>query len=82
MRDTFVKDDARAIVQTLSRLAGTLHMRTVCEGVETAPQLAAVSAAGCEQMQGFLAAPPRPLAQFSELLRRWPGERPRVASLH
>ncbi|MBL8344771.1 MAG: EAL domain-containing protein [Rubrivivax sp.] len=82
VRDTFVKDDARAIVQTLSRLAGTLHMRTVCEGVETAPQLAAVSAAGCEQMQGFLAAPPRPLAQFSELLRQWPGERPRVASLH
>ncbi len=82
VRDSSVADDANAIVQTLSRLAGTLHMRTVCEGVETAPQLAAVSAAGCEQVQGYLAAPPRPLAQFSELLRHWPGERPRVASLH
>jgi len=74
--------DAQALVQTLSRLAGTLRMRTVCEGVETSPQLAAISAAGCDQVQGYLAAPPRPVAQFSELLRHWPSERPHAAALH
>jgi EAL domain-containing protein (putative c-di-GMP-specific phosphodiesterase class I) len=57
-------------------------MRTVCEGVETSPQLAAVSAAGCDRVQGYLAAPPRPVAQFAELLRHWPGERPHAAALH
>jgi len=81
-RDTGVDDDVRTLVQTLSRLAGTLHMRTVCEGVETGSQLAAVSAAGCEQVQGYLASPPRPLAQFGELLRQWPGSRPRATALH
>jgi diguanylate cyclase (GGDEF)-like protein/PAS domain S-box-containing protein len=66
----------RAIVHTISRLAATLRMRTVCEGVETSAQLAAVVEAGCDQMQGYLASPPLPLAQFSALLRQWPTQRP------
>ena len=37
-------------------LAGTLHMRTVCEGVETAPQLAAVSPGDLWRAQNFIPA--------------------------
>jgi predicted signal transduction protein with EAL and GGDEF domain len=76
------QEEARALVQALARLAATLRMRTVCEGVETGSQLAALAAAGCEQVQGYLAAPPRPLALFGELLREWPQARPGVAALH
>ena len=79
------REDVRAIVHSIAALAATLGMRTVCEGVETGPQLAAVSAAGCDQVQGYVASPPRPLAQFGELMRGWPGERPTtvaVATLH
>ena len=76
------REDARAIVHSIAALAATLGMRTVCEGVETASQLAAVSAAGCDQVQGYVASPPRPLAQFGELMRQWPGERSTILSLH
>ena len=37
--------DARAIVQMIAQLSATLGMRTVCEGVESAQQLAVVAKA-------------------------------------
>ncbi len=80
--EAMTRGDALAIVHSIVGLAATLGMHTVCEGVETAPQLAAVSDAGCDQMQGFLVSRPRPLAQFGELLRQWPTERPDMVSLH
>jgi diguanylate cyclase (GGDEF)-like protein/PAS domain S-box-containing protein len=82
VNEAMAQRDARAIVQSIAGLAAKLGMRTVCEGVETAPQLAAVSEAGCDQMQGYLASPPQPLAQFGELLRQWRAERPATVSLH
>jgi EAL domain-containing protein (putative c-di-GMP-specific phosphodiesterase class I) len=75
-------EESRAIVHTIAALAATLGMRTVCEGVETGSQLAVVSAAGCDQVQGFVASAPRPLLQFGELVRHWPDERPTTVPLH
>jgi len=76
-------EDSRAIVHTIAALAATLGMRTVCEGVETNSQLLVVSAAGCDQVQGFVASAPRPLSQFGELVRQWqPDERPNTVPLH
>jgi diguanylate cyclase (GGDEF)-like protein len=77
VHELLLRDDARAIVHSIVELAATLGMETVCEGVETAPQLAAIRDAGCDQMQGFLASTPRPLAAFCDLLRQWPGEPPK-----
>jgi diguanylate cyclase (GGDEF)-like protein len=77
------QDDARAIVQMIANLAATLGMRTVCEGVETAEQLAAVGEAGCDEIQGYLISAPRPLADFVRLVRDWRQQpRPRPAQLH
>ncbi|MBL8325578.1 MAG: EAL domain-containing protein [Rubrivivax sp.] len=82
VQEALADEESRAIVHSIAALAATLGMRTVCEGVETGSQLAVVSAAGCDQVQGYVASAPRPLAQFGELVRRWPDERPTTVPLH
>jgi EAL domain-containing protein (putative c-di-GMP-specific phosphodiesterase class I) len=69
--EMLVQKDAQAIVEMIAALADKLGMRTVCEGVETAEQLRAVTAAGCHEVQGYLVSAPRPLAAFGHLPRSW-----------
>lgn len=73
------QDDARAIIEMIAKLAATLKMQTVCEGVETAEQLAVVTAAGCNEVQGYLVARPRPLAEFVAFRKDWPAKASLVA---
>jgi len=72
-----VRNDARAIVQMIAQLATTLGMRTVCEGVESAAQLQAVTEAGCQELQGYLVSPPLPLSDLLQLQRSWGQRVPR-----
>ncbi|QBK05912.1 EAL domain-containing protein [Hylemonella gracilis] len=58
------REQSRAIVRMIAELAATLGMRTVAEGVETAEQMQAVRAAGCDEVQGYLVSRPKPLAEF------------------
>ena len=78
--ELLLRRDARAIVHMIANLAATLGMRTVCEGVETAQQLAAVSEAGCEEIQGYLVSRPRPLDEFVQLLAHWQPQPPQAAA--
>ncbi|MDT7838799.1 putative bifunctional diguanylate cyclase/phosphodiesterase [Aquabacterium sp. OR-4] len=71
VNEVLLRKNARAIVQTIVHLATTLGMRTVCEGVESEAELAAVAAAGCQEVQGFLVSPAVPVAAFTQLHRRW-----------
>ena len=82
VNEVLVQKDARAIVQMISHLATTLGMRTVCEGVESAAQLRAVSQAGCHEVQGYLVSAPRPLAEFQRLRQGWRPEAPTLSALH
>jgi EAL domain-containing protein (putative c-di-GMP-specific phosphodiesterase class I) len=66
------RPDAQAIVRMMTQLASTLGMRTVAEGVETQAQLAAVAAAGCDEVQGYLVSRPRSLQALGELRQAWP----------
>ena len=63
--------DTRAIVQMISQLAVTLNMRTVAEGVESASQLAAVTAVGCDEIQGWLVSPACPIDEFLVFWKGW-----------
>jgi len=77
------REDAQAIVRMMTQLAGTLGMHTVAEGVETEAQLAAVAAAGCDEVQGYLVSRPCTLAQLVEMRRDWRRTaRPTHAAVH
>ena len=52
-----------AFLRAIIRLAETLHLDTICEGIETPGQLADVIASGCGYGQGYLLAWPGPIAQ-------------------
>jgi diguanylate cyclase (GGDEF)-like protein len=69
--DGMVTDpDDTAIVKSVVALAGALQRETVAEGIETADQLAALRALGCERGQGFYFARPMSAASFERWLLR------------
>ena len=55
-----IDDHDEAIVSAIVRLAHTLGLRVVAEGVETQLQLAHLRAMGCDYAQGFLLGRPEP----------------------
>jgi EAL domain-containing protein (putative c-di-GMP-specific phosphodiesterase class I)/CheY-like chemotaxis protein len=57
-------EEARSILRTSIRLARTLHLRTVAEGVETQEQLALLRDEGCDLGQGYLFSKPMPAADL------------------
>ena len=63
---------AMAIVQTIVAMSRTLGLQLTAEGIETAEQLAALRALGCEAGQGYLLGVPLSPEAFAERLR---GER-------
>jgi diguanylate cyclase len=64
------REGSTPIVEDILRLAHSLGLRAVAEGVERPGQLAALEAMGCDSVQGLLLSPPRPAEQVAELLSR------------
>ena len=60
---------ADAIVSTLIRLAHSLNLRVVAEGVETRRQLELLSKLGCDEIQGYLHGAPQRAESIPDLLR-------------
>jgi EAL domain-containing protein (putative c-di-GMP-specific phosphodiesterase class I) len=65
--------DAEAIVCAVIRLARSLGLRVVAEGVETDAQCAFLRDEGCDSAQGFHIARPMPPGDFATLLRETQG---------
>ncbi len=63
-----VSDDG-TIAVTIIRLAHSLGLVVIAEGVETAVQLAYLQRHGCNQIQGFYFSPPLTLPELERLLR-------------
>jgi diguanylate cyclase (GGDEF)-like protein len=61
---------AGAIIQSMVTLGHALGMKVIAEGVETDEQRVLLRLAGCDQMQGFLFAKPRPAAAIDKLVAR------------
>ncbi|WP_157271799.1 EAL domain-containing response regulator [Azohydromonas aeria] len=59
----------RVIVDACARMARGLGLRVVAEGVETSSELAAVRAAGCTEVQGYLLERPMSMERMREWLR-------------
>ena len=62
--------EGSAIVSAIIKLAHSLEMDVVAEGVETASQLAKLKGLMCDEMQGFLLGKPLTVDEFSALLHR------------
>ena len=60
VRELPQRRNCEAIVGAVARLASSLSMTTVAEGVETVDHLARVKAAGCDAVQGYLFSRPIP----------------------
>jgi diguanylate cyclase (GGDEF)-like protein len=59
--------DAEALFRSIAALGNNLGLRTVAEGIETAPQVATVARLGCSLGQGYHFSRPIPAHEF----RRW-----------
>jgi EAL domain-containing protein (putative c-di-GMP-specific phosphodiesterase class I) len=74
IHDLSTKEDSIAIIRAVVGLSSSLGITTIAEGVETKEQLARLKSEGCNEVQGFLFNPPRPVAElqrlFSELAPR------------
>jgi len=64
-----VPGDGAAIAKAIIAMAHSLNMTVVAEGVETEEQVAFLSDAGCDVMQGYYFARPMPAEQLEALLR-------------
>ena len=60
---------ANDILGYVIRMAGSLGMHTICEGIETDEQAKLLGGLGCEMAQGFYFAKPMPSDSFEEILR-------------
>jgi diguanylate cyclase (GGDEF)-like protein/PAS domain S-box-containing protein len=60
--------ESRAIVSSISELAGILGLATCVEGIETAEQLDAVVRIGCQVGQGYYLGRPLPVDRATEFL--------------
>jgi diguanylate cyclase (GGDEF)-like protein/PAS domain S-box-containing protein len=69
IRELGKKDDCRAIIRAITRLASSLGMVTIAEGVETNEQLEILRIEGCTQVQGFLLSAPTSAREIVKLLR-------------
>jgi EAL domain-containing protein (putative c-di-GMP-specific phosphodiesterase class I) len=62
--------DAQALVDGIIKLAHSLRMSVVAEGVETQAQLDYLAARSCDQIQGFWLCKPAPAEETSSFLAR------------
>jgi EAL domain-containing protein (putative c-di-GMP-specific phosphodiesterase class I) len=57
------------IVSTIIRMAHSLKLRVIAEGVETSEQLATLRAHGCDEIQGYYLSRPLPADALAEFVQ-------------
>lgn len=70
VRDMLTQPSIASIVRAIVKLAASLNLTTVAEGVETAEQKAYLTDLGCEVLQGYLFSRPEPIESFNAQLRK------------
>lgn len=58
---------SQAILKSVKMLSDELGIKLICEGIETAEQLAYLRAIGCDEGQGYLFGKPQPMADMLRL---------------
>ena len=70
VRDIHSDPDDEAIIRAILAMAHSLRLSVVAEGVETEAQFKALKELGCDEYQGYYAAPAMPAAEFEQRYRR------------
>lgn len=68
VRDVEHSEDARSIVAAVVKLAHSLNLRVVAEGVETLPQRTFLASMHCDELQGYYFSRPVPSGQLADKL--------------
>lgn len=71
VRDMQSDGASLAIVNTIIRLAQSLGMDTIAEGVETHDEMTLLGSQGCRLMQGYYFSKPLPAAELEQSLHKW-----------
>jgi EAL domain-containing protein (putative c-di-GMP-specific phosphodiesterase class I) len=79
VRDVTLDPDDATITATIIRMAHSIGLKVVAEGVETNEQMGFLRARGCDEAQGFLFGTPMPPRDFAAHLRRRESRLRRVA---
>lgn len=69
VQDIMTKMEDWAIVNAIIRMASSLGLQTIAEGVETREQLEALRAQGCDEVQGYFCSRPLPALECEKFLR-------------
>ena len=69
IRDLSVDPEDALIVATIIRMAHSLRLRVIAEGVEASEQLATLRAQGCDEIQGYHLSRPLPADALAEFIR-------------
>lgn len=69
--DVATDRDAALLVTFMNKLAHSLGLESVAEGIEDTEQLEAIKELGCDHVQGFHLAKPEPAAQVTDLIREF-----------
>jgi diguanylate cyclase (GGDEF)-like protein len=67
-------EECPPMVQTIVRMAGSLGMGAIAEGVETAHQAELLRLQGCEEGQGYFFSQPRLASEIADFCVRYHGE--------
>ncbi len=65
-----MSDKGRKIMEYVIKIANTMNMKTVAEGVETKEQYEFLRDNNCDIIQGYYFAKPMPVGEFTELLKQ------------
>ena len=68
INDVSASADGRLLVESIIRMAHSLRLETVAEGVETEEQVALLSTLGCDQFQGYFVSRPVSLAEVESMI--------------
>jgi EAL domain-containing protein (putative c-di-GMP-specific phosphodiesterase class I) len=72
VQEMHLQSNGAAIVDATIRLAHSLGMTVVAEGVESQQQLAALISSGCDQVQGYVFSQPLQITELTSMLRDRP----------
>lgn len=59
-------EKSKPVIESVIKMSGSVHMGTLCEGVETKEQMEFLKKIGCERLQGYLFSKPIPYEELNK----------------